>query len=151
MSVGSTQSRVRASTSRPARLLTGLHSSRGHIWCVRSMSWIITTYTGTKIENTPDIAITSNEHFAKLACDPVGSHLLERLVAQAPEGVFRSMWRCCFSLELETLILDPLANFVVATALGRIDEEEMEDIFRAPKSVWSKCVGKTSNGVQEPR
>ncbi len=82
-------------------------------------------------EKAPDIAITSNEHFSKLACDSVGSHLLELVTAQAPDSLFRSIWRCCFSLELETLILDPLANFVAATAFGRVDEEEMEDILRA--------------------
>ena len=72
--------------------------------------------------------------------DPTSSHLLEVLALCAPPFVFRSIWTTYFVGRLPKLVTHPVANFVVAKAVERLESEE--DL----RTVWEEMGGISGSG-----
>jgi NOP9-like PUF repeat domain len=72
--------------------------------------------------------------------DPTSSHLLEVLALCAPPRVFQSIWTTYFVGRLPKLVTHPVANFVVAKAVERLEAEE--DL----RTVWLEMGGVTGGG-----
>lgn len=83
------------------------------------------------------------DHFETLARDSAGSHLIEMVITEVPETIRFQIWRLYVSPLLGTLIEDPVANFVVAKAIEKVDRKQLKDIVELPEDVWTDCVGTT--------
>ncbi|KAF9518476.1 hypothetical protein BS47DRAFT_1289620 [Hydnum rufescens UP504] len=75
------------------------------------------------------------DYLETLMRDPTSSHLLEVLALCAPPRVFQSIWTTYFVGRLPKLVTHPVANFVVAKAVERLEAEE--DL----RTVWLEMGG----------
>ncbi|KAI9575034.1 armadillo-type protein [Boletus coccyginus] len=92
-------------------------------------------------------SVEPSEYLVTLLRDPTSSHLLETLVSRCPEQVFNILWSTYFKGKLARLALHPVANFVVAKAIGRQDSKQLGDTLEELKSSWSKLIKSSRTGV----
>ncbi|KAG8986540.1 Nucleolar protein 9 [Tulasnella sp. 427] len=84
--------------------------------------------------------------FESMARDKVASHVVEVIVGHVPEATFRAIWKRCLSPSIGDLLNDPVANFAIATAIGRLNEQEVGDVVKLRDDVWSASVAKGRTG-----
>lgn len=85
----------------------------------------------------------ASDFVAALLRDPTASHLLEALVHCVPEKAFRSLWSTYFQGSILRLAVHPVANFVVAKALERLNAHELSKFCEEITPVLTKIVGKS--------
>lgn len=73
---------------------------------------------------------------------------MQAVVASASEPVFRQLWNRLIRKNLSSLVNDPVANFVVASAFGKVNEKGLEDVMPLPSTTWSECIGASSRPSQ---
>jgi nucleolar protein 9 len=76
--------------------------------------------------------------------DPISSHLLETLVTRSPDNAFAVLWTTYFQNKLMRLARHPVANFVVAKALERVDREQLAEACRELEGTWKDIISKSS-------
>lgn len=84
--------------------------------------------------------------FGSMARDKVASHVVEIIVAHAPDSTFRTIWKSCLVSSLADLVNDPLANFSIATATSRLNESELSDVLKLSHEAWVETVAKCRTG-----
>jgi len=84
-----------------------------------------------------------SDYLQTLLRDTTSSHLLETIFARSPLDAFNSLWSLYLKGKLSRLSVHPIANFVVAKALERVDEMQLFDACQELKHVWPNVIGKT--------
>lgn len=64
--------------------------------------------------------------------------MLETLVQRCPPAAFNLLWTTYFKGKLAKLAVHPVANFVVARAVERLDSEQLEDALEEMSGSWVK-------------
>jgi len=95
------------------------------------------------VDEDSTTSIEPSEYLVTLLRDPTSSHLLETLVSRCPGQVFNILWSTYFKGKLARLALHPVANFVVAKAVGRQDSKQLGDTLGELKPSWSKLIRKS--------
>ncbi|KAL5488349.1 NOP9 [Sanghuangporus weigelae] len=106
-----------------------------------SAGLISTTHEGSRGKLEP------SDYVMTLLREATASHLLERLVALAPESAFDAMWDLYFVGKLNRLATHPVANFVVARAVERANDKQLSSVLEELKGVWPKLTKNARTGV----
>ena len=85
------------------------------------MNWLQPSYA----DNDPSSVPEASDYIATLLRDPTSSHLLETIVSCCSESVFGNLWTTYFDRSLRKLVMHPVANFVIAKALGRTNAKQL--------------------------
>ncbi|KAI1793004.1 ARM repeat-containing protein [Ganoderma leucocontextum] len=101
----------------------------------------------TAIHENPDGEAPESDYLMTLLRDPTASHLLETLVRKSPDKVFDIMWRTYFLGKLAKLAIHPVANFVVAKAIERLNAEQLDAALEELQGVAGKIVKNSRTGV----
>lgn len=94
----------------------------------------------------------ASDFLGTLLRDATSSHLLETLVTKSSPPIFSSLWSTYFQQHLSRLSVHPVANFVVARALSRIDEDQLSGVCEELGKSWQKIISrnpKSSAGREE--
>jgi len=94
-----------------------------------------------------DDSLESSDYVTTLLREPVASHLLERVVSLCPVPAFPSLWRLYFQGRLGKLAVHPVANFPVARAFERLDEDQFQAALSEMEGTWSKLLKNSRTGV----
>lgn len=100
----------------------------------------LTLYTDQDDSVEPEVS----DYLVTLLRDPTASHLLETLVHRSPAKVFKVLWATYFRSKLPKLAVHPVANFVVAKALERVDASELEEACQELDSILGKIISRRS-------
>ncbi len=73
--------------------------------------------------------------------DTTSSHLLEAIISRCPDTAFDALWNLYLGGKLPRLAVHPVANFVVARALERVNEKQLSSACQELGGSWSKLVG----------
>lgn len=90
-------------------------------------------------ETSNDATIAESDYIGTLLRDATASHLFQTVIQLAPEPIFGLLWSIYFVGKLNRLAVHPVANFVVATAFGRLDDEQLRNAIVEMKGVVAKC------------
>ncbi|KAI0676770.1 ARM repeat-containing protein [Trametes maxima] len=101
----------------------------------------------TRLHENSNATAPESDYLMTLLRDPTASHLLETLVRRSPERVFDSLWRTYFVGKLSRLAVHPVANFVVAQALERVNAEQLQAAIKELSGVGNKIVKNARTGV----
>ncbi|KZV71404.1 ARM repeat-containing protein [Peniophora sp. CONT] len=92
----------------------------------------------TQQHNDPSATPEASDYLGTLLRDATASHLLECLIACAPPHTFPLLWRTYFVGSLARLAVHPVANFVVAKALERVDTTQLLAAIDEMAESWKK-------------
>lgn len=95
-------------------------------------------------ENDPTAIPEPSDFLSTLLRDPTSSHLLETLVLRSPPPIFNILWTVYFKGKLAKLAIHPVANFVVAKTIERMNAEQMAEVIEELGDVWGKIRGENS-------
>ncbi|KAG8801311.1 Nucleolar protein 9, partial [Serendipita sp. 400] len=87
---------------------------------------------------TPESIPPPSDYLATLLRDATASHLLETVVQHMPDGPFSQLWRVYFSGKLHRLAIHPVANFVVANAFERLNNNDFPEAVQEMEKVLAK-------------
>lgn len=76
-------------------------------------------------DDDPSSVPEASDYITTLLRDPTSSHLFEIVVSCCPESVFGNLWTTYFERSLRKLVMHPVANFVIAKALGRTNAKQL--------------------------
>ncbi|KAJ7162618.1 armadillo-type protein [Mycena crocata] len=88
-----------------------------------------------------------SDYLNTLLRDPTSSHLLETTVARCPEPAFALLWVTYFKGNLPRIASHPVANFVLAKALERVDVSQLNETCIELQNVWGKMIQTSRTGV----
>lgn len=91
-------------------------------------------------DENPSAVPEQSDYLATLLRDPTSSHLLETLVTRAPNRAFAILWSTYFQGKLSRLSAHPVANFVIARALEKINAEQLGEACEELKDSWAKII-----------
>jgi nucleolar protein 9 len=83
-----------------------------------------------------------SDYLSTLFRDPTSSHLLETVVTRAPDRAFVILWSTYFQGKLARLSAHPVANFVVARAMERVNTSQLESACEELRESWGKIISK---------
>ncbi|KAL5527088.1 hypothetical protein ACEPAG_5879 [Sanghuangporus baumii] len=121
--------------------IQGDSSEPGSLMDSVSAGLISTAHEGSRGKLEP------SDYVMTLLREATASHLLERLVALAPEPAFDAMWDLYFVGKLNRLATHPVANFVVARAIERANDKQLSLVLEELKGVWPKLTKNARTGV----
>ncbi|KDQ20636.1 hypothetical protein BOTBODRAFT_169367 [Botryobasidium botryosum FD-172 SS1] len=101
----------------------------------------------TELHSNPTATYTTSPYLETLLRDPTASHLLETVVTCAPEQAFSALWSTYFSGRLGKLASHPVANFVVAKAVERVNKDELRSVIKEMDGGWEKLIKSSRTGV----
>ncbi|PVF92971.1 ARM repeat-containing protein [Serendipita vermifera] len=88
---------------------------------------------------SPTQPFSESDYIGTLLRDTTASHLLETVIRYAPINVLAQVWNVYFSGKLSRLAIHPVANFVVAAAIGKLDAEQLPIAIQEMNTVARKC------------
>ncbi|XP_006459728.1 hypothetical protein AGABI2DRAFT_202089 [Agaricus bisporus var. bisporus H97] len=91
--------------------------------------------------------LESSDYLNTLLRDTTSSHLSETIITRAPDDAFRILWNLYLKGKLPRLSVHPVANFVVAKAFGRADEQQLLDACQELADSWQKIIAASRSGV----
>jgi len=94
------------------------------------------------IDEDPSVIPEQSDYLSTLLRDPTSSHLLETLVTRAPDHAFAILWSTYFQGKLARLSGHPVANFVVARAMDRLNVSQLGLACEELKSACGKIISK---------
>ncbi|KAI0079728.1 ARM repeat-containing protein [Panus rudis PR-1116 ss-1] len=101
----------------------------------------------TTIHADPNAKPEASGYVATLLRDPTSSHIFETLVSRSPEAVFDVLWSMYFEKKLGRLAVHPVANFVVAKAIARLNTKQLANAFGEISDVAVKILKASRTGV----
>jgi nucleolar protein 9 len=116
------------------RVLAGLVSEKGR----QRFFWLFVN-DGVRIISKFTAECISSPYVSGLFVDPTSSHLSESILAHCSSGVFVRLWDLYFADNLSRLAVHPVANFVVARGVERLDAETLEITISRLHATWSKA------------
>ena len=96
------------------------------------------------IDKDSNADVPESDYLTTLLRDPTASHMLETLIRRSPDRAFNILWRKYFVGKLSKLSVHPVANFVVAKAVERLDVEQLKSAVEEMHSIGGKIVSKCS-------
>lgn len=100
-------------------------------------------------DGSPSVELAREDYIETLLRDPTSSHLVEVLLSHSPPRVFRAVWSIYFHGRLSKLATHPVANYVVAKAVARLDGDELGDVMEEMKGAFGRTVKLGRTGVQK--
>lgn len=100
--------------------------------------------TDVSLGEDPNCNPEANDFLMTLLRDATSSHLLETLVTKSSPPIFSLLWSMYFQRQLPRLSVHPVANFVVARALTRIDQVQLGGVFEELGKSWQKIISTVS-------
>ena len=94
------------------------------------------------LDENPSVIPEPSDYVGTLLRDPTSSHLLETLISRSPDHAFNVLWESYFKGKLARLAVHPVANFVIAKAIARANEEQILNICEEIKPVTGKILSK---------
>jgi nucleolar protein 9 len=91
------------------------------------------------------VEIPESDYIGTLLRDQTASHVLQIVIKHAPPYAFHGVWRTYFIGNLTKLAVHPIANFIVAEAVGRIDKDELDGALSEVGKKLGKAVGGCSD------
>ncbi|KAJ7672874.1 ARM repeat-containing protein [Mycena rosella] len=88
-----------------------------------------------------------SDYLNTLLRDPTSSHLLETVVARCPEPAFCILWATYLKGNLPRIAAHPVANFVLAKALERVNAAQLAEACAELQNVWGKLIQTSRTGV----
>ncbi|KAG1780420.1 armadillo-type protein [Suillus placidus] len=101
----------------------------------------------TICHRNPDEQLEASDYLVTLLRDPTSSHLLETMVSRCPDPAFTILWATYFRGKLARLVTHPVANFVVAKAVERLNPTQLKGALEELESSWNKVIGSARTGV----
>ncbi|KAK7696593.1 hypothetical protein QCA50_001251 [Cerrena zonata] len=101
----------------------------------------------TALHENPSVVPEPSDYVGTLLRDPTSSHLLETLISRSPEHVFNVLWESYLKGKLARLAVHPVANFVIAKAIGRANGEQISLVCEEIKPVAGKILKSSRIGV----
>ncbi|EGO01542.1 hypothetical protein SERLA73DRAFT_176882 [Serpula lacrymans var. lacrymans S7.3] len=101
----------------------------------------------TAYRNDPQASPEVSDYLSTLLRDPTSSHLLETLITRSIEPVFAILWSTYFQGKLSKLAVHPVANFVVAKALERLNGSQLKTALDELEGTWEKVIKSSRAGV----
>ncbi|KAF7313483.1 hypothetical protein HMN09_00504200 [Mycena chlorophos] len=92
-------------------------------------------------------ALPSSDFVLTLLRDATSSHLLETVVTACPPRAFSALWSTYFKGTLAKIASHPVANFVLAKAIERLDAEQLADACDELGRVWANMIQTARTGV----
>nr|GAT46208.1 predicted protein [Mycena chlorophos] len=92
-------------------------------------------------------ALPSSDFILTLLRDATSSHLLETIVTACPPRAFSALWSTYFKGTLAKIASHPVANFVLAKAMERLDAEQLADACDELGRVWANMIQTARTGV----
>lgn len=86
--------------------------------------------------------VEPSDYLNALLRDTTSSHLFESIISYLPSHVFPALWSTYFEGRLGRLAAHPVANFVVAKALSRVDAEQLSTACAELKGLGSRLIRK---------
>jgi nucleolar protein 9 len=86
------------------------------------------------------VVSSPSSYVSALLLDTTSSHLSESILSRSSPRVFYRIWDCYFSSDLPKLAAHPVANFVVARGVERLDEGRLRDAVTQLHATWSKTL-----------
>lgn len=99
-------------------------------------------------DESPSSEPVREDYIETLLRDPTSSHLVEAIVSYSPPRVFRAVWSTYFQGRLTKLATHPVANFVVAKAVARLDGDELGGVMKEMEGAFGRTVKLGRTGVQ---
>lgn len=88
--------------------------------------------------SNPETATEASDYLGASLRDSSASHTLETLLAVAPKAPFHKIWQLLFQGKIGKLATHPVANFVLAKAIDKLDEPALfEGVFQELKEAQS--------------
>jgi hypothetical protein len=85
--------------------------------------------------------LEGSDYLNTLLRDTTSSHLLETIFTRSPDDAFGVLWNLHLKGKLQRLSVHPVANFVVAKAFGRADEDQLLEACQELADSWQKIIG----------
>lgn len=89
----------------------------------------------------------ASDFLGTLLRDATSSHLLETLVTKSTPQIFSLLWSTYFQQQLPRLSVHPVANFVVARALSRINEVQLGGVCEELGKSWQKIISRDIKSI----
>ncbi|KIJ32368.1 hypothetical protein M422DRAFT_265865 [Sphaerobolus stellatus SS14] len=89
----------------------------------------------------------ASSYVSSLLLDATSSHLAESILTKCPRRVFDLLWPRYFVSELGKLSAHPVANFVVAKGIVRLDKEQLTEALQLLEGSWKKSLKAQRLGV----
>lgn len=86
------------------------------------------------------------DYVEHLLRDQAGSHLLEAVLLHAPVRIFDLVWSTYFAGRLGKLAVHPVANYVVAKGVRRLNDDQLGKLLDESAD-WSRAVKRSRLGV----
>lgn len=82
----------------------------------------------------PDSVTEPSDYLGASLRDSTASHTLETVLAVAPEASFAKLWQLLFQGKIGKLATHPVANFVLAKAIEKLQKpEKFQEVFEELK------------------
>lgn len=81
------------------------------------------------------VPLVASEYQASLLTSATGTRLFETILRVAPPDVFQAVWSTYFEGKIGKLAAHPMANFVVARGVSRLDKAGVERVVMECRSV----------------
>ncbi|KAJ7638452.1 armadillo-type protein [Roridomyces roridus] len=101
----------------------------------------------TSARDDPNAIPPASDYLNTLLRDPTSSHLLECIVSRCPDTSFSILWASYFKGNLPRLASHPVANFVLAKALERVDAPQLSEACAELHNTWRKIIQTSRTGV----
>ncbi|KAJ7762821.1 armadillo-type protein [Mycena maculata] len=88
-----------------------------------------------------------SDYLNTLLRDPTSSHLLETIVSRCPGPAFSILWATYFKGNLPRIASHPVANFVLAKAMERVDVTQLTEAATELQHAWGKIIQTSRTGV----
>ena len=99
------------------------------------------------LDEDPNCKPEPSDFLGTLLRDATSSHLLETLVTKSSPRIFSSLWSTYFQQQLPRLSIHPVANFVVACALSRINEVQLGGVCDELSKSWQKIISMDTKSI----
>jgi len=97
-------------------------------------------YLCSTSDKDPAVIPEQSDYLSTFFRDPTSSHLLETVVTRAPDRAFVILWSTYFQGKLARLSAHPVANFVVARAMERVNASQLESACEELRESWGKII-----------
>ncbi|KAJ7477142.1 armadillo-type protein [Mycena galericulata] len=88
-----------------------------------------------------------SDYLNTLLRDPTSSHLLETIISRCPGPAFSLLWTTYFKSNLPRIASHPVANFVLAKTLDRVDVAQLTEACIELQNTWGKTIQTSRTGV----
>ncbi|EJU06458.1 ARM repeat-containing protein [Dacryopinax primogenitus] len=90
--------------------------------------------------------VQASDYVETMLRDATASHILETILAVAPEDILHKLWEVYFRGKLPKLAVHPVANFVLASAVGRLNGEELGEVWEEMQGRWAGVLKNNRTG-----